>query len=145
MQNLTNIRIVPCDDTIKKIVQMADSYNLPHSDFDAHPHCTIIYSRDVVDAKDIKLPESDFPIIGTNAYLDVFETRDDGNVLVIEFDCEYAKQCFDYMKQKYNITTKYNEYKPHLTLQKNMITKNMVLLKITFDLYFDKLWVTNCD
>ncbi len=95
MQNITNIRIIPSDDTIKKIVQMADSYNLPHTDFDAHPHCTIIYSRDVVDAKDIKLPKVVLPVIGTNAQLKIFQTKDDGDVLVIEFDCSAARACFD--------------------------------------------------
>ena len=145
MQNLTNIRIVPCDDTIKKIGQMADSYGLPHADFDAHPHCTIIYSHDVIDAKKIKLPKIKLPIVANDAKLKIFKTTDDGNVLVIEFDCDDAKQCFDYMKREYNITTKYNEYKPHITLQKNITIKRTDLPKITFDLCFDKLWITNCD
>ena len=145
MQNITNIRIIPSNDTIKKIVQMVDSYNLPHTDFDAHPHCTIIYSRDVIDAKKIKLPKIKLPIMVTNAKLKMFDTPDDGNVLVIEFDCDEAKQCFDYMKREYNIITKYNEYKPHITLQKNITTQYTSLPKITFDLCFDKLWVTNCD
>lgn len=145
MQKITNIRIVPCDDTIKKIMHLAESCNFPHADFDAHPHCTIIYSPDFIDAKDIKLPTIKTPIVATNPELKIFRTKDDGDVLVIEFDCEKANQCFEYMKTKYNISTKYNEYRPHITLQKNISNKYMSLPKINFDLFFDKLLVTNCD
>jgi len=145
MQKITNIRIIPCDDTIKEIVQLAETCGLPHADFDKHPHCTIIYSPDVIDAKNIKLPKTKLLIVAINARLKIFETKDDGNVLVIEFDCDDAKRCFDYMKREYNIITKYNEYKPHITLQKNIKTKNISLPKITFDLRFDKLWITNSD
>ena len=145
MQNITNIRMLPDDNTIKNITDLADSFNLPHKDFDEHPHCTIIYSPDVIDAKNITLPKVKLPIIANNARLGIFETKDDGNVLVIELDCEAAEQCFNYMKTKYNIMTKYDEYRAHITLQKNIGNKQWVLPEIAFDLCFDKLLVTNCD
>ena len=145
MQNITNIRIVPSNDTIKQITLLVDSVGLPHADFDAHPHCTIIYSPDFIDAKTIKLPTLKMPIIAKNAKLEIFNTKDDGYVLVLSFNCEYAKQCFDYVKEKYNVTTKYNEYKAHITLQKNINKNYTSLPEIKFDLIFDKLLVTNSD
>ena len=145
MQNITNIRLVPSEETIKQIKDFADSFDLPHADFDAHPHCTIIYSPDFIDAKTIKLPAGKMPILTQNAKLEIFETKDDGYVLVLEFDCEIAKQSFDYMKQKYKITTKYNEYRAHITLQKNINKEIKQLPEIKFDLVFDKLLITNSD
>lgn len=145
MQNITNIRIIPSSDTIKKITLLSNSFGLPHSDFDSHPHCTIIYSPDFIDADAIKLPKFKMPIIAKNAKLEIFETKDDGFVLVLEFDCEFAKKCFDYMKNKYHVTTKYDEYRAHITLQKNINKKHTPLPEIKFDLIFDKLLITNSD
>ena len=145
MQNITNIRLIPNEETIKQIARFADNNALPYADFDAHPHCTIIYSRDVIDAKSIRLPAVALPVVGTNAQLKIFKTKDDGDVLVIEFDCSAARVCFDYMKTKYNITTKYDDYKPHITLQKNINVKMAKLPSIPFDLVFDVLLCTNTD
>ena len=145
MQNITNIRIIPTAATIKQIRELADSFDLPHNDLDEHPHCTIIYSPDFINAKSIKLPAVKLPIVGTNVRLEIFKTKDDGNVLVIEFDCEYATQCFKYMKSKYGITTKYDEYRAHITLNKNLPVKYKKLPDIKFDLLFDELLITNAD
>ncbi len=145
MLDLTNIRIVPSNDTIKQIMDLADCSGLPHADFDAHPHCTIIYSPDFINFRDIKLPTHKGAITGDKARFEIFDTKDDGYVLVIEFDCPFAKKCFDYMKSKYNIKTKYNEYRAHITLQKNISDTHIKLPKIDFDLFFDRILVTNSD
>ena len=123
----------------------AESFDLPYANFEAHPHCTIIYSPDYIDANVIKVPVVKMPIIVHNAKLEIFETKDDGCVLVLEFDCEFAIQCFDFVKQKYKITTKYNEYRAHITLQKNINEKITSLPEVKFDLLFDKLLITNDD
>ena len=85
MQNITNIRIIPSSDTIKKITLLSNSFGLPHSDFDSHPHCTIIYSPDFIDADAIKLPKFKIPIIAKNAKLEIFETDSRlGRVLTLD-------------------------------------------------------------
>jgi len=143
MTSRTNIKLVPSAQTIAKITDLLRLHNLPYQDFAADPHCTIIYSRDVVEVKKIKLPVTDFPIVGKNARFALFYTKDDGIVLVVEFECEAAKNCFEYMKKTYNLSTRYDEYRAHITMQKNLADKNIKLPNIDFDLSFDKIEADN--
>ena len=140
----TNIKIIPDQVTISKILSLADKYNLPHQDFDLDPHCTIIYSNDVVDVKDIRLSQLNFPIVGKDVHFEFFDTRDDGIVLVVAFECEIASSLFAYLKKRYNLTTRYSEYKAHITLQKNIDNKDLLVVpEIDFDLSFDKIEMDN--
>ncbi len=143
MKTRTNIKIIPSPETYSKICQLAGDYHLPHQDFLISPHCTVLYSRDVVDVQNITLPTLSFPLKGQNARFEFFETKEDGTVLVIEFDCETAENCFKYLKRKYNLTTRYDNYRAHITLQKNIKDKSITLPEIPFDLLFDKLEMDN--
>ena len=143
MKTRTNVKVIPSPGTYRKICQLADNYHLPYQDFMTCPHSTILYSRDVVDVQNITLPTFQFPLIGKNARFEFFDTKEDGTVLVIEFDCENAENCFKYLKRKYNLTTRYDNYRAHITLQKNIQNKNIPLPEITFDLLFDKLETDN--
>lgn len=144
MTGRTNIKIIPSPQTIAKISDLLDRNNLPHADFDADSHCTVIYSHDIVDIKTISLPLPDFPLIGENARFELFDTKDDGIVLVVEFECEAAKKCFEYMKKTYNLSTRYDEYRAHITMQKNLEnSQNIILPQIDFVLEFDKIEMDN--
>lgn len=134
----TNIKLLPNKNTYDNICKILDANNITHNDFTNDTHSTIIYSPDIVDIKNIKLPEIKMPIIGKNAHFEYFETKDDGIVLVIEFESDIAKKLFHYLKQEYKFTTKYNDFRPHITIQKN-IDKKTPLPKIDFDLVFDEL------
>lgn len=134
----TNIKILPDKATITNIDNLLKQHGISGVDFHNDSHCTIIYSPDIIDVNKITLPETELPICGTNAHFEFFDTRDDGIVLVIEFESDVATNIFKYLKQQYNFTTKYNEYRPHITIQKNM-TEKPTLPKIDFDLYFDNL------
>lgn len=139
MANITNIKLIPTLKTIDKIRNLLKQHNLPCHDFVADPHCTIIYSHDVVDVKSITPPITNFPINGKNAKFELFENEYDGIVLVIEFECESAKNCFEYMKKTYDLSTRYDEYRAHITMQKNLPDRNVKLPNIDFDLLFDKI------
>lgn len=138
MDTRTNIKLAPDSQTIKHICDVLDKNNIPHQEFRNDPHCTIIYSPDIIDVNKIVFPEIKLPIVGNKAHFEFFETRDDGTVLVIEFESDTAVKLFEYLKQKYNFTTKYDEYRPHITIQKNILNKPN-LPDIDFDLYFDNL------
>lgn len=143
-KNRTNIKLIPSELTQEKLACILHNYNLPCQDFIADPHCTIIYSNDVVDVTTISLPPFIFPVIGKNSRFEFFDTMYDGIVLVIEFDCKAAEQCFNYVKQTYNISTRYSEYRAHITLQKNVPNKDLLTLPdIPFNLEFDKLEADN--
>ena len=143
--NRTNIKLTPSEVTQEKITAILQKFNIPHNDFAADPHCTILYSRDIVDVKKITLPPLNFPIVGENAHFELFDTKDDGIVLVIEFECPCAEKCFKYLKQQYDLSTRYPLYRAHITLQKNIADKHIVLPKITFNLLFDKIELDNGD
>jgi len=144
MKNRTNIKLVPSQQTILQITALLEYCHLPCHDFIENPHCTIIYSRDVIDVKNITLPLADFPIVGKNARFELFDTKDDGIVLVMEFECEDAKNCFEYMKKTYNLSTRYDEYRAHITMQKNLENpQNITLPAIDFTLCFDKIEMDN--
>lgn len=139
----TNIKLIPSKKTQENIATLMQKHFLPYDDFCADPHCTIIYSKDVVDVKSLTLPVQEFPIIGKNACFALFDTRDDGIVLVIEFECEEAKKCFEHMKKNYGLSTRYDQYRAHITMQKNLAEKKMHLPEIDFDLMFDKIEADN--
>ena len=141
--NRTNIKLIPSEATREKIAALLKKFQIPHDDFCADPHCTILYSHDVVDVKILKLPPLSLPIVGKNAKFELFDTRYDGVVLVIEFECQSAKECFRYLKQKYNFSTRYDEYRAHITMQKNLEGKNLQLPEIDFDPMFDKIEMDN--
>ena len=134
----TNIKTLPDENTIKKIYNLLNRHNIPCIDFQKNSHCTIIYSPDIININDVVLPEIELPIIGKNAHFEFFDTHDDGIVLVIEFDSFIVKDLFKYLKEKYKFSTKYDEIRPHITIQKNMLKKTK-LPHINFDLYFDKI------
>ena len=99
MSNITNIKLIPSEATQYKIGTLLQKFEISHDDFSADPHCTVIYSHDVVDVKNLKLPEQNFPIIGENARFELFENEYDGIILVIEFDCKEAETLFYYLKK----------------------------------------------
>ena len=134
----TNIKLLPNKNTYDNICKILDANNITHNDFTNDTHSTIIYSPDLIDIKTIKMPDIKMPIIGTNARLEYFDTMDDGIVMVIEFDSDTASELFQYLKTKYLFTTKYNDFRPHITIQKN-IDKKIPLPNIDFDLVFDEL------
>ncbi len=138
MNTRTNIKLIPDSQTIKNICDVLDKNNIPCQEFRNDPHCTIIYSPDIIDTNKIVFPKIKLPIIGSKAHFEFFDTNDDGIVLVIEFESDIAVNLFRYLKQKYKFTTKYEEYRPHITIQKNMFKKTD-LPDIDFNLYFDKL------
>lgn len=138
MNTRTNIKLIPDSQTIKNICDVLDKNNIPYQEFRNDPHCTIIYSPDIINIDKIVLPKIKLPIIGSKAHFEFFDTNDDGIVLVIEFESDSAVNLFRYLKQKYKFTTKYEEYRPHITIQKNMFKKTD-LPDIDFNLYFDKL------
>lgn len=133
-----NIKILPDKTTITNINKLLKQHGISGVDFHKDSHCTIIYSPDIIDVNKIILPETELPFCGINARFEFFDTRDDGIVLVIEFDCLVAQKLFKYLKDKYKFTTKYNDFRPHITIQKNIANKT-TLPKIDFDLYFDNL------
>lgn len=137
-QTRINIKLIPDSNTINRICEILKKHNIPCNDFMNDSHCTIIYSPDIINPNNIILPKYNLPIVGKNAHFEFFDTHDDGIVLVIEFESDVAKNIFQYLKQQYNFATKYNEYRPHITIQKNM-TEKTTLPKIDFDLYFDNL------
>lgn len=143
MKTRTNIKIIPTSDTYQKICELAENYRLPYQDFKNDPHCTILYSHDVIDIKNIILPPIKFPLIGKNSRFEFFETKEDGIVLVIEFDCKTAENCFKYLKKNYPLTTRYDNYRAHITLQKNISDKNIFLPKIDFNIIFEKIELDN--
>jgi len=139
---LTNIKIIPSKTTMENISMLLHKYNLPNNDFMAVPHCTVIYSPDVVPAD--KIPTNiSLPIIVKDSKLTLFDTKDDGIVLVIEFMNSDLSQYFRYLKDTFKFTTKYDEYIPHITIAKNVGKNFTDLPKINFDLVFDKLEIEN--
>ena len=137
-ESRTNIKLLPNTKTIDKISNILG--DIPHNDFLSDSHCTLIFSPDIIEPKNIKTPNIKLPIIGTNAHFTFFDTRDDGIVLVIEFDSASASELFKYLKNTYKFTTKYDEYRPHITIQKNITNpKNIKLPQIDFNFEFDNL------
>lgn len=134
----TNIKLIPDAQTIRNICDLLDKHNIPHQDFLNDSHCTIIYSPDIVNIDDIILPSINMPIVSKKTHFEFFDTSDDGIVLVIEFTSDVATKLFKYLKKRYNFTTKYNDFRPHITIQKNMSAK-LPLPNINFNLYFDTL------
>ena len=141
--NRTNIKIIPSKATCEKIIALLQKFQIPHDDFCADPHCTILYSHDVVDVKNLSLPQISFPVIGKNARFELFDTKYDGIVLVIEFESDTLEKCFNCLKENYNFSTRYNEYRAHITMQKNLPSKNIKLPNIDFELLFDKIAADN--
>jgi 2'-5' RNA ligase len=135
---LTNIKIIPSKTTMENISTLLHKYNLPDNDFIAVPHCTIIYSPDVVPANKIPVNIS-LPILVKDSKLTLFDTKDDGIVLVIEFTNSDLLKYFRFLKDTFQFTTKYDEYRPHITIAKNVNKKFTDLPKINFDLVFDKI------
>lgn len=134
----TNIKLLPNKKTIDKINNIL--CDIPHNDFLSDSHCTIIFSPDIIEPENIKTPKIKLPIIGTKAHFSFFDTRDDGIVLVIEFASTTANELFKYLKNTYKFTTKYDEYRPHITIQKNIKNyENIKLPEIDFNLEFDNL------
>lgn len=138
----TNIKIVPSQTAKQKIKRFCRAYNLPYQDFAADPHCTIAFSREIlVPAVQISAPPFQ-RILVQNAKLDVFDTRDDGQVLVIRFEAEALSQANAFYRSKYKIPAKY-PYLPHITLQKNIRAKPR-LKRLPFNFYLDKIVIHNC-
>ena len=139
---LTNIKIIPSKTTKENISALLHKYNLPDNDFITDPHCTIIYSSDVIPANKIPVNIS-LPIIVKDSVFSLFDTKDDGLVLVIEFTNKELSKYFRYLKDTFKFTTKYDEYRPHITIAKNVNKKFTDLPKINFDLVFDKIEIEN--
>ncbi|MBR6009890.1 MAG: hypothetical protein IKP35_00520 [Alphaproteobacteria bacterium] len=131
-----NIKILPDATTIQNIVNILESNKIPCQDFIHDSHCTIIYTPDII--KNVNMPDIKLPIIGTKAHFEFFDTQDDGIVLVIEFESVAAKKLFKYLKEKYKFTIKYNDFRPHITIQKNIPAK-IKLPDIKFNLFFNQL------
>ncbi len=141
----TNIKFIPDAKTITALVKLLEANNIPHNDLINDPHCTIIYSRDIVDINKIVLPEIKYPVIGLYPKLKVLDTKDNGLCMVAIFDCKVAEKLFLEIKQKHNLHTLFDNYMPHITIKKNMIGNNINLPKIPFDLYFDRIKMDNGD
>lgn len=139
----TNIKLIPTAGTVKQIVDMLNSYGIPYDDFIADPHCTVVYSKDIIDVGTIGLPLIKFPITGKSAKFEIFDTRDDGFCLVMVFHCEVAERLHYEIQSKYKLEIAYKDYKPHVTIKKNIANKDMFLSKIPFNLLFDRITMDN--
>lgn len=138
MKTRTNIKLVPDKKTQTKIKALLQKHKLPKDDFTSCPHCTIIYSLDIVDIDKISCDKLVLPIVVKDSHFELFDTKDDGIVLVIEFQNDDLIKLFKHIKTKYKLTTKYDDFRPHITIAKN-ISKKIILPKINFDLIFDKI------
>ena len=137
----TNVKIVPSKTAIAKIKRFCDAHGLPHADFDAVPHCTIVFSRDII-VPARKIPRPDFERIRVgDARLKIFKTRDDGDCLVICFSSDKLARANAFYRARLNIPARY-EYAPHITLQKNL-TRAPRLAKIDFNFMLDKVVIEN--
>lgn len=139
----TNIKFIPDTKTVKNLVKFFEWNKIAFDDFITDPHCTIVYSKDIVDINTITLPKIEFPVIGTRPRFEVFDTKDDGFCLVILFDCPVAKSLYSEIKQAHSLRTIYDDYKSHVTIKKNMADRNIKLPKIPFDLFFDQIKMDN--
>jgi hypothetical protein len=110
---------MPDGDTLQNIMNLQKVFCSRNAERGDSIHSTIIYSKDIIPAKDIKIKLPDSPIIGRNPRLDIFQTDDDGDVLVLLFDCMELCALHEIIKQNYNLRTKYDFYRPHITLEKN--------------------------
>ncbi|MDR1027135.1 MAG: hypothetical protein LBL46_01830 [Rickettsiales bacterium] len=114
----TYIRIIPDRRSIGQIVGEMKRRGVDYADFVASPHCTIIYSKQVVSVGGIALPEIELPVIGARPRLSVFDTPD-GRCLVVEFDCEALEKLHYEIKTRYGLATQFEAYRPHMTMQLN--------------------------
>lgn len=142
-QSLTNIRLIPSFETVTSLVKLLEQNKAPYNDLIEDPHCTIVFSRDIVDINTITLPEIKYPIVGINPKFEIFETKDNGLCLMVVFDCKVAEALFLQIKQKHNLRTLFDNYMSHITIKKNIEVKNLNLPAVGFDLYFDKLKMDN--
>jgi 2'-5' RNA ligase len=83
------------------------------------PHCTLLYSKTIIPVATIRIPEIKFPIVVKDPMFDIFETKNDGNCLVLRFDCPEFMEINKYLTKRYNLMQDY-DYHPHLTLIKNV-------------------------
>lgn len=137
----TNVKIIPSATAITKIKRFCDVHGLPHADFDAAPHCTIVFSRDII-VPARKIPRPDFERIAVrNPRLKIFHTRDDGDCLVMCFSSDKLARANAFYRGRLNIPAKY-EYVPHITLQKNL-ARSPRLPRVDFDFMLDKVVIEN--
>ena len=137
----TNIKILPSASAYKNIIKFCQMHGLPCDDFVGDAHCTIVFSRDVI-VPARKIPRPDFGrVLVRDAYLDVFHTDLDGDVLVLRFESDVLARANAYYKNKYGIPARY-EYAPHLTLQKNL-GRRLKLPKIKMRFYLNRVVIDN--
>lgn len=139
----TNIKIIPSQSAIKKIINFCLKHNLPYADFLKDPHCTIAYSKEVLTPV-CMIEKPDFKAVRvTNAYIDTFQTDNDGKVAVIKFESDALQRANAFYRKEYSLTSKY-AYSPHITLQKNIPGLLANYPKLDFDFVLNQIIMDNC-
>ncbi len=141
----TNIKLIPTQQSIKNIIDFCKSVDINPVDFINDPHCTIVYSRDIFDVCDIKLPDVELPIVAENLKLHLFDSPDNGLVLVLIFESAVIKDLFNHIKSNYNLRTLFPEIIPHITLVKNLSSNELQDISVPISVMFDKLEMDNGD
>lgn len=99
------------DETLDLLVELQNKLKLPNPTPRDKLHCTILYSRVYVPF----IPSDKEILLADSAWLEVFETRDNYNALVLRFDSDHLQ--FRHMVGKaLGATYDFPDYLPHVTL-----------------------------
>lgn len=139
----TNIKVCPSQNAIKKIINFCITHSLPYNDFLEGPHCTIAFSKEILTPISMIEQPKFKRVLVRNAYIDVFDTSDDGRVLVVRFDSGVLRQANDFYRKEYRLASKY-AYSPHITLQKNLQEEMAIPLKLNFNFILNRVVMDNC-
>lgn len=102
-------------DTMDNIKDFVDKHNIPNPLPSDKYHTTLIYSRKYL--PDFKSKgKYDEPLIGKPEKLEIFETQDKKNALVLRYECKDLTDRHNEIMDEHKATYDFPEYKIHITL-----------------------------